>query len=128
MPGLVVGNVARCCPIIKTRECSKCHIVKPLKDFYTQRAYYKNIFIDSLNSDKYFIRKPISVTIERFENVYLATNYDLDIYGYGDSEAEALDELKSLILEFFEDLKDEKDLAPVPKKMMAFYIKKLRRP
>lgn len=90
------------------------------------RAYYKNILIDSLNSDRYFLIKPISVTIEHCDNVYVATNYDLDIYGYGDSEVEALDELKSLIVEFYEDLKEEKDLAPIPRKMMYFYKEVLK--
>ena len=90
------------------------------------RAFYKNIFIDSLNSDRYLLKKRISVTIEYFENTYIATNYDLDIYGYGDSEIEALDELKTLIVEYFEDLKDEKDLAPLPQKMMTFYREIIR--
>lgn len=82
---------------------------------------FKNVVIDTLNSEKYLLKKPIYVTIEMQDNVFIATNYDLDIYGHGDTEADSISELKNLIIEFYEDLKDEADLAPLPRKMMTYY-------
>lgn len=78
----------------------------------------KNIFIDSLNSEVYKLKKPISVTIEYDNKNYIARNYDLGLYGYGDTEIEALDYLKELIVETYEELKDENNLSSTLKLMM----------
>jgi len=81
---------------------------------------YKNIFIDSLNSEIYKLKKPISVNIEYDNKNYIARNYDLGLYGYGDTEIEALYYLKELIVETYEELKDEKNLSSTLKIMMIY--------
>ena len=80
----------------------------------------KNIFIDSLNSETYKLKKPIPVTIEYDNKNYIARNYDLGLYGYGDTEIEALDYLKELIVETYEELKDENNLSSTLKLMMIY--------
>ena len=87
-----------------------------------QIIQYKNIFIDSLRSEKYKLKKPIPINLEHAEAVYIATNYDLELYGYGDSEQEAIEELRNSIIECYEDLKEEDQLGPLPSKMMAYVL------
>lgn len=82
---------------------------------------YRNIFIDTLHSEDYVLRKPIPVSIEHEEQVYIASNYDLGLYGYGDTENEAIDDLRESIIGCYEDLKQEKELGPIPLRMMGYY-------
>lgn len=82
---------------------------------------YKNIFIDSLNSEIYKLKKPIPVCIEYDGKTYIANNYDLDLYGYADMELEAIEDLKKSIIECYEDLKTETGLSPILKRMMVYY-------
>jgi hypothetical protein len=86
-----------------------------------QTIEYKNIFIDTLHSEVYLLNKAIPVSIEHADQVYIASNYDLELYGYGDTEDEAIDDLRKSIIECYEDLKQEKELGPIPSKMFAYY-------
>ena len=71
---------------------------------------YKNIYIETLNSDIFTLIRPIPVGIEYDGEVYIANNYDLELYGYSEIETEAINDLRKSILEFYEDLKDENNL------------------
>lgn len=82
---------------------------------------YKSIFIDSLNSEVYKLKKPIPVCIEYDGKTYIANNYDLGLYGYDDMELEAIEDLKKSIIECYENLKTETELGPVPGRMMVYY-------
>lgn len=86
-----------------------------------QTIEYKNIFIDTLHNQRYALRKAIPISIELAGQVYIASNYDLGLYGYSDIEDEAIDDLRKSIIECYEDLKQEKELGPIPSKMMAYY-------
>jgi hypothetical protein len=50
---------------------------------------------------------PIYVTLEEQDGVVVASNADLDLFGYGDTEAEALQDLREVISETYFDLKSE---------------------
>lgn len=50
---------------------------------------------------------PIYVTLEEQDGVVVASNVDLDLFGYGDTEAEALQDLREIISETHLDLKAE---------------------
>jgi len=86
-----------------------------------QTIEYKNIFIDTLHHEHYRLTRSIPATIEFTDQTYIVSNYDLGLYGYGDTENEALDDLRKSILECYEDLKQENELGPIPLKMMSYY-------
>lgn len=88
---------------------------------YMPTTRYRIVFIDSLDSTSYSLRKPIPVTIEQDGEICVATNYDLQLYGYGDTEGEAIYDLKKSIRECYEDLKGEEELGPIPATMMIYY-------
>jgi hypothetical protein len=52
---------------------------------------------------------PLFVVIEEQDDVVVASNADLDVFGYGDTEAEALQDLREIIVEAYFDLKTNRD-------------------
>jgi len=102
-------------------ETKKGDIIYNVEIFYPKPLECKSIFIDTLNSEVYKLKKPIPVYIEYDGKTYTANNYDLGLYGYDDIELEAIEDLKKSIIECYEDLKSETELGPVPKRMMVYY-------
>ncbi len=47
--------------------------------------------------------------------------YNLGLYGYDDMELEVIKDLKILIIEYYEDLKNERELSQTLKRMMVYY-------
>jgi hypothetical protein len=91
----------------------------------------KNLFtvhsvpINTLGSDKWEFRKPpLHVSIEqRGVCDFIACLYDINIYGYGDTIPEALDDLKEAIIDQFEFLLEQESsvkLGNMPKKQLDF--------
>jgi len=94
-------------------------------------ASLKNLFtvhsvpINTLGSDKLEFRKPpLHVSIEqRGVCEFIACLYDINIYGYGDTIPEALDDLKEAIMGQFEFLLEQESsvkLGNMPKKQLDF--------
>lgn len=66
----------------------------------------ENTYLNSLNSDKYSLRYPISVALSYEDNFYTAELYELQLYGNGTEKLEALDDLKANLTELYEELVD----------------------
>lgn len=107
--------------IDKTTETKKDSVMYNFTVINQKSLECKNIFIDSLNSEVYKLKKPIPVCIEYDGKTYIANNYDLGLYGYDDMELEAIEDLKKSIIECYEDLKTETELSPILKRMMVYY-------
>ena len=107
--------------IDKTTETKKDSAMYNYPVINQKSLEYKNIFIESLNSEVYKLKKPIPVCIEYDGKTYIANNYDLGLYGYDDMEMEAIEDLKKSIIECYEDLKTETELSPILKRMMVYY-------
>lgn len=77
----------------------------------------KNIYIQNLRYPTYVLKSPISIALEFEENQVIASCYDIDMYGSGSNEEEAIDDLCEVIVEYYESLKEDKDkLGPIPRK------------
>jgi len=63
--------------------------------------------LQDLRSDRVRLVAPLYVTIEEADGVIVASNADLDLFGYGDTESEALQDLREVIEETYWDLKAE---------------------
>ena len=56
---------------------------------------------------------PLYITIEEEDGTVVASNVDLDVFGYGDTEADALQDLREVIVETYFDLKtNQSNLGP----------------
>jgi hypothetical protein len=77
----------------------------------------RNIYIQNLRHPNYTLRRSIPVSLESEENKIIANCYDIDMYGSGDNEEEAIDDLCEVIVEYYESLKaDKENLGPLPEK------------
>jgi len=65
----------------------------------------KNITILNLGHEKYLFKTPFPVNILIEDETYIAASYDLNLFGYGDNEDEALRDLCASIIEHYEHLK-----------------------
>lgn len=77
-----------------------------------QSHFFKinSVFVNTLGSSNWEIARPLAVTVEqRSENDFVACLYDLDLYGYGDTVPESLEDLKSVIINQYEYLLECQD-------------------
>lgn len=81
----------------------------------------KNVTILNLGHEKYLFKSPFPVNIVFEQEVYIATSYDLNLFGYGESEDEALRDLCESIIEHYEHLKkNQSKLGPLLKRDWDF--------
>jgi hypothetical protein len=86
--------------------------------------------IDSFAPEPYKLLKTILVTVHPVEGGYSAGWFDANIHFSGDNEEEAVSNLKSLILDFFNIFSNEaaESLGPEPTRQLALmkeYIQKM---
>jgi predicted RNase H-like HicB family nuclease len=98
--------------------------IESLKNFFTVHT----VPINTLSSDKWEFRKPpLHVSIEqRGTYEFIACLYDIDIYGYGDTIPEAIDDLKEAIINQIEFLLEQENsvkLGNMPKRQLDFLKK-----
>ncbi len=96
---------------------------------HLRRGYPKPIPLENLRDPRYEVMRPIPVVLEVDEGQYIATWYDADLFGYGDIEQEALDDLCESIVSLWEVLKREsaaQGLGDALAKQWAFLQKVIR--
>ena len=78
-------------------------------------------WIQNLQHPAYQLSRPIPIMIENDINVVIATYDDIDLYGTGDDVQEAISDLCSAIVEYYEGLKEnENRLGDIPTQEYAF--------
>jgi len=96
---------------------------------HLRRGYPRQIHLENLRDPGYEVRRAIPVTLEEDDGQYVATWYDADMFGYGDSEQEALEDLCESIVSLWEVLKREsaiQGLGDALAKQWAFLQKVIR--
>ena len=96
---------------------------------HLRRGYPRPIPLENLRDARYEVMHSIPVVLEEDEEQYVATWYDADLFGYGDSEQEALDDLCESIVSLWEVLKREsaaRGLGDALVKQWAFLQKVIR--
>ena len=86
-----------------------------LKEIINDIVSRKIFFINSLHNSHLNLRAPISVYLEYDGYQSIAYAPDLDIYGCGDSEYEAIEDLRKSIVKLYFDLKKETLGSDLPK-------------
>ena len=66
----------------------------------------RTIQILSLQSNRITLSMPLPVSLEWVNDQVVARSYDLDLFECGDTEGEALDALREMIVEFYFSLKE----------------------
>ena len=78
-------------------------------------------WIQNLRHPAYQLRQPIPIVIERDGDVVIAAYDDIDLYGTGADVQEAISDLCSAIVEYYEGLKEHADhLGDIPTQEFVF--------
>ena len=79
------------------------------------------LFLCSLRHPQLKLSSTIAVSLEDDGVQIIATAYDLDVFGYGETEGEALDDLRRTITDLYFTLKDNaKTLGPIPHRVWEY--------
>ncbi len=86
-----------------------------------ESAQTKIVTIDTFAPEPYSLLKPFHVSVQSVHNGFEAGWFDANIHTSGANEEEAVSNLKSLILDFFDGLSKEPNetLGPEPKRQIA---------
>ena len=65
------------------------------------------LFIHSLHDSRLDLKIPFPITLENDGYQFITYNPDIDIYGCGETEYEAIEDLRHSIVDLYFDLKEE---------------------
>jgi predicted RNase H-like HicB family nuclease len=76
--------------------------------------------ITTFAPEPYGLKRELAVTIYLSDEAYVASFFDAGIHSSGDNEQEAFDNLKSLILDVYDDLtsRSVEELGPGPRRQL----------
>lgn len=103
------------------------HALVKQVEFIQDRITTNPVTINTLGNDNWELKHPLNVTVEqRAEDQFIACLYDVNLYGYGETVPEALDDLKEAIVNQLEFLSEEVrtvELGIMPRKQLNFLRK-----
>jgi hypothetical protein len=82
-------------------------LVTQVKELCTQLGRTRNLLISTLLSERLELRAPLPVLLEHDGEQYVASSADLNVYGSGPSEEDALDDFRRAVEDFYFSLKGE---------------------
>ncbi len=81
----------------------------------------KSVLVLSLHNPLLKLNEPLIAHLDYDEEGVIAFCYDLDIFGHGDTEGEALEDIRKTISDLYFELESNKDnLGPLPKKIWEY--------
>ena len=84
-------------------------------------ARRRPLLLYSLRCPPLKLSSPIAVSLEDDGVQIIAAAYDLDVFGYGETEGEALDDLRRTITDLYFALKDDvRALGPMPRRVWEY--------
>jgi hypothetical protein len=96
-------------------------VISELLPKVTQISERKPILMYSLHYPSLKLKEPLAVHLEYDREQVIAYCYDLDVFGYGDTESEALEDLRRTIKDLYFELEENKEkLGPFPKKVWDY--------
>ena len=82
---------------------------------------YRIVPLNSLKHPKYRLNTPVYITLEFEKDKVIASFDDIEAFSWADTEFEATDQLCEEIIQFYEDLKaDKENLGPLPQKWFEY--------
>lgn len=89
------------------------------------RKYSKTVYIRNLDDPRLVLKREMPITIDFSDNVFTAVSYDLEEFGIGKDEIEALKDIRDSIVSLYYMLKkEEHNLGPLPRRQWE-YLKDL---
>ncbi len=92
-----------------------------MKILNTIEKRYRIIPLNSLKHNRYFLKKPVFITLENDKDTIIASLDDIEAFSYADTEYEAINGLCEEITSLYEDLEgDRENLGPLPEKWLHY--------
>ena len=85
----------------------------------------RNVMVGTLLSERLELRSPLPVLLEYDGHQHVASSADLNIYGSGESESEALDDFRRAVEDFYVNLGNE-NLGPDLKRRFDYLASIIR--
>lgn len=82
----------------------------------------KPILLYSLHSHILKLKEPLAIYLEYDKDQTIAFCYDLDIFGYGETEGEALEDLRKSINDLYYELKENRKVLGLLAKKVWDYL------
>jgi hypothetical protein len=96
-------------------------LVSELSPQVEKLARRRPLLLYSLRHPQLKLSSPIAVSLEDDGVQIIASAYDLDVFGYGETEGEALDDLRRTITDLYFTLQDDaKALGPMPHRVWEY--------
>ena len=93
-------------------------LLPKVSEIYTR----KQIFIYSLHHPQFKLKEPLPVLLEFDDEQTIAYCHDLEVFGYGDTEGEALADLRETIVDLYLELSENcQKLGPFPQKVWCHF-------
>jgi len=99
------------------KELLTLELLPKISDICTR----KQIFIYSLHHPQLKLKEPLAVFLESDDEQTIAFCHDLEVFGYGDTEGEALSDLRETIADLYFELSENcQKLGPLPQKVWNY--------
>ncbi len=84
-------------------------------------SQHKTVYLEELRHPQLQLMFPISVMIETDGGTVFASHITTEMYGYGDTESEAVEDLRLGLIDLYEDLfKNSHRLGPLPQQWWTY--------
>jgi len=95
--------------------------LRQLTMLLTRASSRRPILLYSLRHPDLRLVEPLSVSLEYDGEQVIAYAPDLDLFGYGDTESEALDDLRRTVADLYYALQEEREsLGPMPARVWGY--------
>jgi hypothetical protein len=95
--------------------------LRELTALLTLASSQRPVLLYSLRHPDLRLVEPLSVSLECDGEQVIAYAPDLDLFGYGDTESEALDDLRRTVADLYYTLQEEhKSLGPMPAQVWGY--------
>src|SRR3989338_10173201 len=85
----------------------------------TLEKHYKIIPLNSSKNSHFVLKKPIYITLEKEDDIVIASFDDIEAFAYADTEFEAINRLCEEIINIYEDIQEDwENLDKLPKKWL----------
>jgi len=124
-------RVSELCQRLEKIETVLLDVVKKLDSSVQQQQRSLWVPIESFQPEPYEILRPITAVVTPIEDGFEAGLFDANLFSTGDTEVEALDNLKSMIVETYSALEElgDSQLGPGPlrqKKILSALVRESR--
>lgn len=113
----VIREMARDIAALKEKVEALSEQISDLKAEIADRPVIKTMVLHDFSSEVYALRQPLAIVVEQYASETVASFPNIEAFGAGSSEPEAIALLEQEIIDLYEQLQliDQRELGPIPR-------------